>query len=314
MESIVNVRGLKKNYQGEHALKGVSFAVSKGSMFGIIGPDGAGKTTLLQILTTLLSADEGAAVVLSHPVGTGFQYIRRHIGYMPQRFSLYEDLSVMENIDFFADIFGVSGAQRKQRTEQLLSFARLTAFTKRISGKLSGGMKQKLALCCALIHTPQLLILDEPTVGVDPVSREEFWDILKKLKDQGITILISTPYMNEAAFCDRLALFHRGSILAEGEPQELCMRYPLHLYAANTEAQRFSYLSSLQLPAGIELLYYSRGRLYIASALSLEDTVSMIQSILPGVGSIEAEKPGIEDFFMHRFSKAQEDQDAVRNS
>jgi ABC-2 type transport system ATP-binding protein len=141
MEAIVKVTGLKKNYQGEHALDGVSFAVPQGSMFGIIGPDGAGKTTLLQILTTLQSADEGAAEVLSHPVGNGFQYIRRHIGYMPQRFSLYEDLSVMENIDFFADIFGVFGALRKQRTEQLLTFARLAPFTKRISGKLSGAAR-----------------------------------------------------------------------------------------------------------------------------------------------------------------------------
>jgi len=307
MDIIVKVQNLKMNFQGEHALNGVSFAVPQGSMFGIIGPDGAGKTTLLQILTTLQSADEGIAEVLSHPVGTGFQYIRRNIGYMPQRFSLYEDLSVMENIDFFADIFGVSGAERKQRTEQLLSFSRLAAFTERIAGKLSGGMKQKLALCCALIHTPRLLILDEPTVGVDPVSREEFWDILKKLKDQGITILVSTPYMNEAAFCDRLALFHKGSILAEGEPQELCERYPLHLFATTEGgAQRFSYLSSLKLPLGIELLYHSRGRLAIASTLSLEETSRTIESLIPGVGSIAAEKPGIEDFFMYRFSKEEE--------
>jgi ABC-type multidrug transport system ATPase subunit len=151
-------------------------------------------------------------------------------------------------------------------------------------------------------------------VGVDPVSREEFWDILKKLNVQGISMLISTPYMNEAAFCDRLVLFHKGSILVEGEPQELCLRYPLNLYAADTESRHFSYLSSLRLPSGIELVYYSKGRLYIASALSLEDTASRIESILPSVDAIAAEKPGIEDFFMYRFLKAQEAPGSVRNA
>jgi ABC-2 type transport system ATP-binding protein len=222
----IEVRGLKKNYSGENALSGADFRVRKGGLFGLIGADGAGKTTLLRILATLIDADSGEARVLSCDVKEGLSEIRSRIGYMPQRFSLYEDLSVEENMLFFADVFCVPAWERGGRMERLLKFSRLAAFRDRRAGRLSGGMKQKLALSCALIHTPELLILDEPTTGVDPLSRREFWSILKELNQSGVTILASTPYLDEAAFCDEIALFHQGRVLLAGSPDDLLRSPP----------------------------------------------------------------------------------------
>jgi ABC-2 type transport system ATP-binding protein len=221
MEYCVQAVDLAKNYAGEHALRGATLNVPKGSLFGLIGADGAGKTTFLRILATLLDADNGTARVLSHDVKTGMAAIRGAIGYMPQRFSLYEDLTVEENMAFFADIFCVPAEDRGGRMDRLLRFSRLSPFKARRAGALSGGMKQKLALSCALIHTPELLVLDEPTTGVDPLSRREFWSILRELKAQGVSILVSTPYLDEAEYCGRVALFHRGRVLASGAPKEL---------------------------------------------------------------------------------------------
>jgi ABC-2 type transport system ATP-binding protein len=226
MIASVEAVDLKKNYSGERALDGVTLAVPRGGCFGLIGPDGAGKTTFLRILATLIDADGGTARVLSHDVKSGMAAIRGGIGYMPQRFSLYEDLSVEENLGFFADVFSVPPAERRARIGRLLAFSRLSPFRDRRAGALSGGMKQKLALSCALIHTPELLILDEPTTGVDPLSRREFWSILMELKAQGVTLLVSTPYLDEAAYCDRVALFHRGKALLTGSPAELLRTPP----------------------------------------------------------------------------------------
>jgi len=217
----IRVEGLAKSYGETAALASVSFAVERGEMFGLIGPDGAGKTTLMRILTSLIDADRGEAWVLGHPVAAEAARVREIIGYMPQQFSLYSDLTVAENIRFFADLFGVSKEARVARTEELLDFSRLRPFVKRRAGALSGGMKQKLALSCALIHTPQVLVLDEPTTGVDPASRRDFWDMLERLRAQGVTILVSTPYMNEASLCRHMVFIHKGKILASGSVGEI---------------------------------------------------------------------------------------------
>jgi ABC-2 type transport system ATP-binding protein len=222
----IEINCLEKKYQQTAALSSVSLAIGTGEMFGLIGPDGAGKTTLIRILTSLMDPDKGECRLLDIPVHSEPEKVRALIGYMPQRFSLYPDLTVGENLRFFADLFKVEKGQRVKRTAELLEFSRLTSFVKRRAGKLSGGMKQKLALSCALIHTPKILILDEPTTGVDPVSRREFWNILKELKDQGVSILVTTPYMDEAQRCDRIALIHKGRILATGTAEEVINTFP----------------------------------------------------------------------------------------
>lgn len=210
----VVVDGLSKTYPRAQApaLKAVSFQVAHGEIFGLIGPDGAGKTTLMRILTTLLLADQGSAAVHGHDVVSDFGVIRSMVGYMPGRFSLYQDLSVAENLAFFATVFGTTVEANYHLVADI--YGQLAPFKTRLAGKLSGGMKQKLALCCALIHAPKVLFLDEPTTGVDPVSRKDFWGMLGRLRDGGITIVVSTPYMDEAARCDRIALVQKGEIIA----------------------------------------------------------------------------------------------------
>jgi ABC-2 type transport system ATP-binding protein len=225
-EPAVSVEGITKRFGETQALSGVDFVVDRGDMFGLIGPDGAGKTTLMRILTSLIDPDGGEARILGFSVRTEAPRVREIIGYMPQHFSLYQDLSVAENMRFFADLFGVGAADRKRRTEELLSFSRLGPFVKRRAGALSGGMKQKLALSCALIHTPQVLVLDEPTTGVDPVSRHDFWEMLARLRADRVTIVISTPYMNEAALCQRMLFIHRGTVLAVGTVDEITRLFP----------------------------------------------------------------------------------------
>src|SRR5262245_43563989 len=220
MNSVV-VNNIEKNYGKKNdlvkALQGISFNVAKGELFGIIGPDGAGKTSLFRILTTLLLADKGEATVDGLDVVKDYKAIRNRVGYMPGRFSLYPDLTVKENLDFFATIFNTSIEENYELVRDI--YSQIEPFRDRRAGKLSGGMKQKLALSCALIHRPSVLFLDEPTTGVDAVSRKEFWEMLKKLKQQGITILVSTPYMDEASLCDRVALIQSGKILSINTPQ-----------------------------------------------------------------------------------------------
>ena len=215
----VEVKDLKRNYGKVEALKGISFAVHQGEIFGIIGPDGAGKTTLFRILTTLLLADSGTATVDGDDVVKNFKSIRKKVGYMPGRFSLYQDLSVEENLTIFASIFKTTIEENYHLIKDI--YQQIEPFKKRKAGALSGGMKQKLALSCALIHKPTVLFHDEPTTGVHPVSRKEFWDMLAKLKEQGITILVSTPYMDEASLCDRIALIQEGVFLKIDTPQHI---------------------------------------------------------------------------------------------
>jgi len=211
------------------AIHDVSFTVNKGELFGLIGPDGAGKTTLFRILTTLLLPDTGRAMVDGYDILKDYKKIRNTVGYMPGRFSLYQDLSVEENLNFFATIFNTTVAENYHLIKDI--YVQIEPFRKRKAGKLSGGMKQKLALCCALIHQPTVLFLDEPTTGVDPVSRKEFWEMLGRLKASGITIIVSTPYMDEATRCDRIALMQQGHIMSIDTPANIMASFPDQLFA-----------------------------------------------------------------------------------
>ena len=216
----VQIKNIAKSYGSVTAVRDVSLDISSGELFGLIGPDGAGKTTLFRILTTLLLADRGEATVCGMDVRKDWRQIRSISGYMPGRFSLYQDLSVEENLHFFATVFKTTVEKNYDLIHDI--YVQIEPFAKRRAGKLSGGMKQKLALCCALIHRPRVLFLDEPTTGVDPVSRKEFWDILARIKEQGITIIVSTPYMDEASRCDRIALMRNGVCLRTDTPEAIC--------------------------------------------------------------------------------------------
>jgi ABC-2 type transport system ATP-binding protein len=217
----VEVLGLQKSFGGVQACHDLTFSVQTGEIVGLVGPDGAGKTTTFRILCGILAADAGQAVVVGSDVAADPEAVKRQIGYLPQRFSLHRDLTVWENIRYMADLYGVAAGQWEARANELLEITYLQPFRQRLAGRLSGGMKQKLALLCALIHRPRLLLLDEPTTGVDPVSRRDFWQILYHLPQQGVTILISTPYMDEAARCNRVAFMYQGRLLALDTPAGL---------------------------------------------------------------------------------------------
>ncbi len=231
--SAIQVTHLTKQFATVKALDDISFSVGHGELFGFIGPDGAGKTTLFRILTTLLLPDEGKASVNGLDVVKDYRKIRQDIGYMPGKFSLYTDLSVEENLKFYATVFGTTIAENFDLIKDI--YVQIEPFRKRKAGQLSGGMKQKLALSCALIHKPSVLILDEPTTGVDAVSRLEFWEMLKRLKDSGITIVVATPYMDEASLCDRVALIQNGKIMTISTPSEVIKTYPYVLYSVKSD-------------------------------------------------------------------------------
>ena len=232
----VSISNIIKRYGSKKAvttaLHGISFDVQQGELFGLIGPDGAGKTSLFRILTTLLLAEEGTATVDGFDVVKDYKEIRKRVGYMPGRFSLYQDLTVKENLDFFATIFNTTIEENYDLIKDI--YSQIEPFKDRRAGKLSGGMKQKLALSCALIHRPSVLFLDEPTTGVDAVSRKEFWEMLKRLKEQGITILVSTPYMDEASLCDRVALIQSGKIMSIDTPAGIVKQFGKKLLSAKS--------------------------------------------------------------------------------
>ncbi|MEE9430699.1 MAG: ABC transporter ATP-binding protein [Melioribacteraceae bacterium] len=232
MESSIRVENISKSFAGTKAVDAINFDVTKGELFGLIGPDGAGKTTLFKILTSLLIPDGGQAFVEGFHTVNDYKEIRNIIGYMPGKFSLYQDLSVEENLDFFATIFGTTVQENYHLIEEI--YVQIEPFKKRRAGKLSGGMKQKLALCCALVHEPKVLFLDEPTTGVDAVSRAEFWEMLKRLKEKGITILVSTPYMDEASLCERIALIQDGNIPQIDTPENIKNNYGKPLFAVRS--------------------------------------------------------------------------------
>jgi ABC-type multidrug transport system ATPase subunit len=232
LKTSVNISEISKSYDNVQALQNISLTVSKGELFGFIGPDGAGKTTLIRILTTLMVPDAGKAVVEGFDTVKDYRQIRKITGYMPGKFSLYQDLSVEENLKFFASIFKVSIEKNYHLYKDI--YRQIEPFKDRPAGKLSGGMKQKLALSCALVHKPVILFLDEPTTGVDAVSRREFWDMLGQLKDEGITILVSTPYMDEASRCDRVALMQEGRVMQIDSPQGVVKSYRNTLIAVKS--------------------------------------------------------------------------------
>lgn len=226
---MIKVEHISKSYKEVKAVSDLTFEVQKGELFGLIGPDGAGKTTLMRILMTLLIQDIGKATMAGLDVVKDYKQIRRIVGYMPGRFSLYQDLTVEENLNFFATVFRTTVKENYDLIKDI--YIQIEPFNDRLAGKLSGGMKQKLALSCALIHKPEILVLDEPTTGVDAVSRKEFWDMLKKLQEKGITILVSTPYMDEANLCNRVALMQKGKMLDINSPKGLVENYTRRLYA-----------------------------------------------------------------------------------
>ena len=228
----ISVQNISKSYKNVQAVEGISFEVQEGELFGLIGPDGAGKTTLFRILTTLLLPNEGSAKVADYDIIRNVKEIRNSVGYMPGKFSLYQDLTVAENLAFFATIFGTTIEENYDLIQDI--YVQIAPFKDRRAGALSGGMKQKLALCCALIHKPKVLFLDEPTTGVDPVSRKEFWEMLKRLKQKGITILVSTPYMDEASLCDRIALIQKGKIQKIDTPEHIVQNYNKSIYDVKT--------------------------------------------------------------------------------
>ena len=234
MKDVVLNQLVKTYNKGElTAVDRVSFEVNQGELFGLIGSDGAGKTSIFRMLTTLILPDSGTATVHGFDIVKDYKEIRKSVGYMPGKFSLYQDLSVEENLNFFASIFGTTVEENYDLVKEI--YVQLEPFKDRRAGQLSGGMKQKLALCCALIHRPTVLFLDEPTTGVDVVSRKEFWEMLERLKEQGITILVSTPYMDEAMLCDRIALIQKGKIMSINTPEEIIKQFPDTLYAVKAE-------------------------------------------------------------------------------
>ncbi|WP_290535008.1 ABC transporter ATP-binding protein [Alistipes sp.] len=252
MDTAIKVQGLTKRYGTLTALDDISFDVRRGELFGLIGPDGAGKTTLFRLLTTLLTPDAGSASVDGLDIEADYRAIRRRVGYMPGRFSLYPDLTVAENLDFFAALFGVDAAENYELIAPV--YRQIEPFRTRRAGNLSGGMKQKLALCCALIHRPSVLFLDEPTTGVDAVSRSEFWEMLAGLKQRGIAMLVSTPYMDEARRCDRIALCNRGRLLGVDTPQELVRSFDDPLYAL-TGPDLYGLLAAARRQPGVRECY-----------------------------------------------------------
>lgn len=247
MNSII-VNNLTKTYGKKKdqvlAVDSVNFEVNPGEIFGLIGPDGAGKTSIFRMLTTVLLPDSGSAAVEGLDVVKNFKEIRKIVGYMPGKFSLYQDLSIEENLNFFASVFNTTVQENYDLIKDI--YVQIEPFKDRKAGKLSGGMKQKLALCCALIHKPKVLFLDEPTTGVDPVSRKEFWEMLKNLKQQNITILVATPYMDEAGLCDRIALMQNGKILKTASPQEISEQYPDELFEVKADGKMYALLQALE--------------------------------------------------------------------
>ncbi len=237
----ITVEGISKRYPGQKdklALNKISFNVPQGSLYGIIGPDGAGKTTLLRILSSVMLQSSGKASVLGFDTRRKAEEIRKLIGYMPQEFSQYPDLNLIENLNFFANIQGVSKSQKQERIEKMLTLTNLSGFRQRAAGNLSGGMKKKLALSCAMVHNPRVLILDEPTTGVDPVSRAEFWSLLSTIVKDGVTVLISTPYMDEAERCSMVGILYDGQILKEGTPEALTDQLPFNIIEVKAKPRK----------------------------------------------------------------------------
>lgn len=293
--SAIKVENISKSFGKVKALDGISFEVERGELFGLIGPDGAGKTTLFRLLTTLLNPDEGQAEVDGFDIVKDYHAIRERVGYMPGRFSLYQDLTVEENLDFFAALFGVKVEDSYDIVAPI--YRQIEPFKRRRAGKLSGGMKQKLALSCALIHRPSVLFLDEPTTGVDAVSRSEFWDMLADLKHKGITILVSTPYMDEASRCDRVALCNEGRILGIDTPTDIVAGFDSPLYAVQADNMYQLLISARRARGVVECCPFGEAHHLIVDA---EFDIGQFKAELADVQGlcIKPAEPTIEDMFI----------------
>jgi ABC-2 type transport system ATP-binding protein len=296
----IEATALTKSFDSLTAVDQLNLTVEEGEIFGLVGPDGAGKTTVMRLLTSIMEPTSGEAWVAGHSVVREAEAVKEQIGYMSQRFGLYPDLTVMENLEFYADIYGVPMKGREQKIERLLSFSNMTPFKKRQAGRLSGGMKQKLGLACALIHTPKVLFLDEPTNGVDPVSRRDFWRILYQLLRENATIFISTAYLDEAERCGRVGLMHRGKLLAVGTPDEVkhLMKGTI-LEVRSSEPRRATALLRKQLTTASASLFGDRIHLL---AQQPDQAVAETERVLVGAGlSVSAVRtidPSLEDVFI----------------
>lgn len=294
---MIKIQNVYKSFGDIQALKDISVEISEGELFGFIGPDGAGKTTLFRILTSLLIPDQGTATVIDLDVVSDYKELRPQLGYMPGRFSLYQDLTVEENLNFFAGIFKTTLKENYELIKPI--YQHIEPFKKRRAGALSGGMKQKLALSCALIHKPKVLLLDEPTTGVDAVSRKEFWAMLQSLKKQGITIVVSTPYMDEAALCDRIALIQKGELLDIDKPQNIINRYPHYLYGIKAD-RMYDLVNQLRKHSDCLSAYLFGEYIHFASATELDMEKLKEELIHDEMENVEVIRlqANIEDSFM----------------
>ena len=296
----IQIEKLSKNFGDLQAVAEIDLKVARRELFGLIGPDGSGKTTLIRILVGLMRADKGSARVGGLDVATELFKIKENIGYLSQRFSLYPDLTVMENIRFYGDLFQVKKGEMREREKQLLAFSRLEPFTNRRAGALSGGMKQKLALCCTLIHVPRILFLDEPTTGVDPVSRREFWDLLDDLRNKGTTIFVSTAYMDEAARCDRVGLMYAGKLMAVDIPDKIPEKYPYHLLEVIL-AEPVTKTHLLESLPGVRSVQVFGDRLHVGvdRLEGIEDKITKaLEAQVVTRPELRQIRPGLEDVFV----------------
>ena len=295
---MITINNISKSYGKTEALKNISLEIKPNELFGLIGPDGAGKTTLIRILTTLLLPDSGEAKIDNNDIVKDFKRIRQIVGYMPGRFSLYQDLSVEENLNFFATVFGTTVEENYDLIRDI--YYQIEPFKNRRAGKLSGGMKQKLALSCALIHKPKILILDEPTTGVDAVSRKEFWEMLKKLQQKDITILVSTPYMDEAVLCDRVALIQNGEILNIDSPDGIIGKFSRKIIQARSE-NMYQLINDLRAFEKSESVF-AFGQFVHFTGINDDVKTGEIDKYLHNLGHqkivVEEIQPSIEDVFM----------------
>lgn len=294
----IRARGLSRHFGGNKAVNGLDLEVRRGEMFGLVGPDGAGKSTAIRLLCGILKPTGGEGAVLGHDLRTASEKIKARIGYLSQEFTLYGDLSVDENIEFFAELHGVTGFDA--RREELLAFTRLTPFRTRLAQALSGGMKKKLALACTLIHTPDLILLDEPSTGVDPVSRGEFWNILSGILEQGVTILMTTPYLDEAERCHRIGLMHKGRVFQTGTPDEVRASLPGTVYVVRCSSAAAGYTAlRRQWPSSQLVLYGDRIHFWTQQGGDDARAVSVALE-QEGLGPVKVEKsqPSLEDVFV----------------
>jgi len=303
MTAIIKTEKLAKHFAGAVAVDGVDLEVEEGEIFGLVGPDGAGKSTTIRMLASIMEPTSGDAALDGFSIRKDPERIKERIGYMSQRFGLYRDLTVMENIDFYADIYGVPKRVRRERVEELLAFSQLERFTDRLADNLSGGMKQKLGLVCALVHTPKILILDEPTNGVDPVSRRDFWRILYRLHKEGTTIFLSTAYLDEAERCSHVAFLYKGAVMSRGTTKELKRHLNGKILEVRCKAPRRALLELREIIGhDVVKLFGNRIHIYIyteQARLSLKQVKEVLQTAKLGEYEIRETEPSLEDIFMH---------------